>query len=50
MFTPPLGFLGLEISTVTAEDRWGLGFVYNISLITFKSIIDLSLSTLSFFL
>ncbi len=28
----PLWFLGLEISTSTAESRWGLGFVYIISL------------------
>jgi hypothetical protein len=26
---PPHGFLGHEISTATAESRWGLGFVYN---------------------
>jgi hypothetical protein len=28
----PYGFLGLEISTSTAESIWGLGFVYIISL------------------
>ncbi len=28
----PLWFIGLEISTSTAESRWGLGFVYIISL------------------
>jgi len=49
-FTPPFGFLGLETSTVTAEDRGLLGFVYNISLITFKSIIVLSRSTIYFLL
>jgi hypothetical protein len=27
-FTPPFGFLGLDISTSTAESGWGLGFVY----------------------
>jgi hypothetical protein len=26
-FTPPNGFLGLEISIATAESRWGLGLV-----------------------
>jgi hypothetical protein len=26
-FTPPYGFLGLEISTATAESGWGLGCV-----------------------
>jgi hypothetical protein len=28
----PFWFIGLEISTSTAESRWGLGFVYIISL------------------
>jgi hypothetical protein len=31
-FTPPNGFLGLEIPTATAESQWGLGFVYIIFL------------------
>jgi hypothetical protein len=30
---PPHGFLRLEISRATAESRWGLGFVYIISLL-----------------
>jgi hypothetical protein len=42
----PYGFLGLEISTATAESGWGLGFVYIISLFTFESSIVLSLITL----
>jgi hypothetical protein len=43
---PPHGFLGLEISAATAENRWGLGFVYIISLFTFESSIVLSLISL----
>jgi hypothetical protein len=39
-------FLGLEISTQTAESRWRLRFVYIISLFTFESNIVLSLVTL----
>jgi hypothetical protein len=31
-FNPLYGFLGLEISTSTAESGWELGFVYIISL------------------
>jgi hypothetical protein len=31
------GFMGLDISTATAESRWGLGFVYIITLFTFES-------------
>ncbi len=30
------GFIGLEISIATAESRWGLGFVFIISFLTFK--------------
>jgi hypothetical protein len=33
----PYGFFGLEISIKTAESGCGLGFINNISLITFKS-------------
>jgi hypothetical protein len=43
---PRHGFLGLEISTATAESRWGLGFVYILSLFTFQSSIVISLITL----
>ncbi len=42
----PYGFLGLEISTPTAESRWGLGFVYIISLFSLERSIVLSLITL----
>jgi hypothetical protein len=42
-FTPPYGFLGLEISTATAESGWGLVFVYIISLFTYVSLITLYL-------
>jgi hypothetical protein len=35
-FTPPYGFLGLEISTATAESGCGLGFVYIIFLFTYE--------------
>jgi hypothetical protein len=38
---PPHGILGLEISTPEAKIRWGLGFVYIISLSTFESSIFL---------
>jgi hypothetical protein len=34
---PPHGFLGLDITTATAESRLGLGFVYIISVFTFNS-------------
>jgi hypothetical protein len=44
-FTSPCGFLALESSTQTAERRWGLGFVYNISLFTFESSIFLPIET-----
>jgi hypothetical protein len=37
------GFLGLEISTQTAECRWGPGFVYIISLFTFVALFFLLL-------
>jgi hypothetical protein len=33
-------------STQTAESRWGLGFVYNISLFTFESSIFLPIETI----
>jgi hypothetical protein len=36
-FTPPYGFLGLEISAATAESGWGFGFVYIIFLFTCES-------------
>jgi hypothetical protein len=36
------GFLGLENSTATVESRWGLGFVYIISLFTLESSIAFS--------
>jgi hypothetical protein len=39
--------IGLEISTPTAESRWGLGFVYIISFFTFESSIALSLITIN---
>jgi hypothetical protein len=32
-----LVFMGLDISTATAESGWGLGFVYIITLFTFES-------------
>ncbi len=35
-FTPPYGFLGLEISTTTAESGWRLGFDYIISSLPLK--------------
>jgi hypothetical protein len=46
----PHGFLGPEISTATAESGWGLGFVYIISLFTFKSSIVLSIITLCLYM
>jgi hypothetical protein len=45
---PPFGFLGLEISTATAESGWGLGFVYIISLFTFESTVALFLQVLKY--
>jgi hypothetical protein len=48
-FNPPCGFLGLEISTATAESGC-LGFVYIISLLPFKSCIFLSLIPLYLYL
>jgi hypothetical protein len=47
-FSPPYGFLGLDISNATAESGWELGFIYIISLFTFESGIALSLITLNF--
>jgi hypothetical protein len=44
-FTPPYGFLELEISTPTAEGIWELVFVYIISLFTLESSIVRSLIT-----
>jgi hypothetical protein len=44
-FTPPYGFLELEISTPTAESSWELVFVYIISLFSFESSIVRSLIT-----
>jgi hypothetical protein len=50
-FTPPCGFLGLEISTATAEKSgWGYGFVYFISLFTFESSIVISRITLCLYI
>jgi hypothetical protein len=47
-FSPPYGFLGLDISNATAESGWRLGFVYIISLFTFERSIALSLITLNY--
>jgi hypothetical protein len=44
--SPPADFLGLKISTATAESGWGLGFLYIISFFTFGSSIVLSPFTL----
>jgi hypothetical protein len=42
-FIAPYGFLGLEISTATAESGWRPGFLYINSLFIFESNIVLSL-------
>jgi hypothetical protein len=47
-FYSPQGFLGLEISTATAESGWRLGFVFVIYVFIFESSIVLSLITLYF--
>jgi hypothetical protein len=40
---PPHGFLELDVSTAIAESRWGLGFVYIISLLILEVSIVISL-------
>jgi hypothetical protein len=47
-FSPPYGFLGLDISTATAESGWGLGFIYIISSFTFKITVALFFFLLHF--
>jgi hypothetical protein len=49
-FYSPYDFLGLKMSTPTAENRWGLGFVYIFSLFTFESSIVSSLIFLLFYI